>query len=107
MTDSPSFDFVCEEFERCTTLNALEARGTVRIALKQSGLDARSVTPTQLGVVLAKVMPEELSARGIDDGERICSDVASRLAAQNFESSASDADSPEGVFRRLGGGDLG
>ena len=47
MADSPAFDCVCEKLEEAPPRDRLQARGTVRLALKQAGLDARSVTPDQ------------------------------------------------------------
>lgn len=99
MAESSAFDFVCAELERATSLTQLEARGTVRLALKSAGLDARNVTAAQLGVVLDKKMPGELRGRGCADPERICARIAEQLAAARFTSSG---DSPEAIFSRLG-----
>ena len=38
------FELVAEELERRTDLAKLEARGTVRLSLKQAGLDAHTVS---------------------------------------------------------------
>lgn len=97
------FDFAAEKLEQHTGLNRLEARGTLRIALKDSGLDARSVTADQLSVVFDKVMPLELGKRGVKDAEETCSAVIAELAnapALADEGSSGDVD---GIFRRLGG----
>jgi hypothetical protein len=99
MADSQAFDFVCAEIQRATSLTQLEARGTVRIALKSAGLDARSVTAAQLGVVLEKRMPGELRGRGCADPEGICARISEQLAAARF---AGGAESPETIFARLG-----
>ena len=40
MADARAFDWVCEEVEKKSSLSRLEARGTVRLALKKAGLDA-------------------------------------------------------------------
>ena len=53
MADS-IFDLVAEKLEECTALEKLEARGTVRIALSEAGLDARSVTRHQMAVMLER-----------------------------------------------------
>jgi hypothetical protein len=45
MADSPCFDRVCAALESETSLDRIEARGTVRLALKGAGLDAASDTP--------------------------------------------------------------
>ena len=61
-------------------MNRLEARGTVRLALRQAGLDVTAVTGEQMSVVLAKVMPAELAARGVDDVGGICAALAQRAS---------------------------
>ena len=100
MADSPAFDFVCSELEARTELDRLAARGTVRLALKQAGLEARSVTPDQMKVVLDKVLPEELDSRGIEGGAGVCSELQGGLAS--IEGGATP-ETPDAVFKRLGG----
>ena len=97
------FDLVAAELERRTDLAKLEARGTVRLALKQAGLDARRVTATQMGVTLDKVLPGEMRSRGIEGPERICRAIHSSLDAQQppQHRAADDTESPEAIFRRL------
>jgi hypothetical protein len=101
MADAPAFDWVCSELERRTSLDRLEARGTVRLALKQAGLDSRSLSPDQMRVVLEKVMPKELASRGVQDAEGVCRALASGVSG--VASAAGGAESPEDVFRRLAG----
>jgi hypothetical protein len=100
LADSPAFRWTCEELERLSDFDRLEARGTVRIALKASGLDARGITPDQMRVVVEKLLPVELSARGIDDGDAICTRLSSGLDAIDV---GPVADSPDEIFKRLGG----
>jgi hypothetical protein len=102
MADSNAFDFVCQELERATSLSLLEARGTLRLALKAAGVDARSVSAAQLRVILEKLIPGELRKRGCEDAERVCRDIGARLASKSFDA-APAPDSPEAVFARLGG----
>lgn len=101
MADAPAFDWVCSELEQRTALDRLEARGTVRLALKQAGLDSRSLTPEQMRVVLEKVMPKELAARGVKDADGVCRTLAAGVAGVG--GSGSGAETPEEVFRRLAG----
>ena len=103
MADSTAFDFVCAELERATSLSLLEARGTLRLALKAAGVDARSATAAQLRVILDKLIPGELRKRGCEDAENVCRELAARLGSRSFDGPAA-ADSPEAVFARLGGG---
>ena len=100
MADTTAFDFVCGRLEEASQLGRLEVRGTVRIALKQAGLDARSATPEQLAVVVAKILPAELVARGVEGHEAICSAIRTGLASL---APTSQADTPDAVFERLGG----
>ena len=97
------FEFVAEQLEERTELEKLEARGTVRIALKEAGLDARSVTKEQMAVMLQRTMPPELTSRGVESGDRICQGLASALKDFAPIGGATQGESPEDVFRRLGG----
>jgi hypothetical protein len=100
MPAATAFEFVCEALERESSLDRLEARGTVRIALKEAGLEARSVTPDQMRVVLERILPAELTTRGIDGADAVCASFAPGLATLDAEAGA---DAPDTVFGRLGG----
>lgn len=100
MSESNAFAFVCEALESGCELDRLEARGTVRIALKQAGLDARTVTPAEMQVVVDRVLPGELETRGIQQAAEICESVGRGLATLPSELAG---DTPERVFKRLGG----
>jgi hypothetical protein len=101
LADSQAFDFVCTQLEEKTSLDRLAARGTVRIALKQAGLEARTVTPEQMRVVTERVLPAELQARGIASFNELCSAIGRGLS-QLAPSTAGET--PDEIFRRLGGG---
>ena len=105
MADAPAFDWVCNELEQQTSLDRLEARGTVRIALKEAGLDARSLTPDQMKVVLDKLLPKELESRGVSNSEGVCRTLASGMAS--LGGGDSGVETPEEVFRRLAGASAG
>ena len=98
MASSRSFEWICAELESSSSFNALEARGTVRLALKQAGLEANQVTPEQMSVVAERVLPGELRSRGLEDVEALCGALASGL--KRLEVGARP-DSPEDVFKRL------
>jgi hypothetical protein len=95
------FDFAAEQLERRTDLDRLEARGTLRIALKGAGLDARDVGSDQMAVVVGRVLPGELATRGVDAAEQVCQQILKEL--ENLAPADADAaaDSPETIFRRL------
>lgn len=101
MADAAAFDWVCSELEQKTSLDRLEARGTVRLALKEAGLDSRAITGDQMKVVLEKVLPRELGSRGVDDADNLCRSLAGQVVA--VAGSSSGAETPEEVFRRLAG----
>lgn len=103
MADS-IFDLVSDELERRTDLAKLEARGTVRLALRETGLDARTVTAEQMSVMLRKVMPKEMQSRGVENADRVCEAILRALASSAAEPSAADSESPEAIFRRLAEG---
>ncbi len=97
---SPAFDFACEQLEARSSLDRLESRGTIRLALKQAGLEAESVSPDQMKVVFEKVLPSELESRGIEGASGLCCDLAAAVA--NVDAGG-QAESPDAVFARLGG----
>ena len=97
--ETTDFDLLCEKLEELTSFNRLEARGTMRIALKESGLEAKTVRAEQLKVVVERVLAQHLRDRGIEDGERICSQLIRALPSRDGVDSS---DSPEAIFERLG-----
>ena len=101
---SSIFDLVADELERRTDLAKLEARGTVRLALRGAGLDARTVTPEQMSVMLRKVMPKEIHSRGVDAAERVCEAILGVVEGSSAGAAATDTESPEAIFRRLAEG---
>ncbi|MCZ6463787.1 MAG: hypothetical protein O7A09_05575 [Proteobacteria bacterium] len=104
MAGGTLFDFAAEQLEHRTDLDRLEARGTLRIALKAAGLDSRSVTAEQLQVAVEKILPTELTTRGIGDATAICERLAEAVGLFDAgEDGRSRGSSPEAVFRRLGG----
>ena len=100
MAESAVFDFVCDKIEQGTALDRLAVRGTVRIALKQAGLEARTVTVPQMGVVLERLLPAELASRGVEGGDALCAKTRTGLASV---ASSAAVDTPDAVFQRLGG----
>jgi len=100
MAASQAFEQVCQALEGASSLNRLEARGTVRLALKEAGLDVNAVTPTELEVVIARVLPEELESRGIANAPSVCQALRSAIDPGARPSSLKDR--PDAVFQRMG-----
>ena len=99
MAEESTFDFLCGELERESSLDRLEARGTVRIAIKKAGLDPLAATPRELAVVAEKVLPDELAARGIDDPHALCVALAKCVSTHD---AGETRETPEAIFARLG-----
>ena len=97
------FDVSADILERHTPFNRLEARGTLRIALKAAGLEPNSVTSEQMLVVFDKLMPGELDQRAVSDSKAVCVSVAAQIAATPIQSASEDAGDLDEVFGRLGG----
>jgi hypothetical protein len=102
MADSKAFDKACELLEELCELSRLEARGTIRLALKQSGLEPRSVVASEIVVVIRALLPKELSVRGIPDCDQLCAKLCDGLSRVR---DTPRGESPESVFSRLGGSD--
>jgi hypothetical protein len=96
------FEFVSGKLEALSSLDKLEARGTVRLGLKAAGLDPRRVTVQQMEVMLQKVLPDELSTRGITEAQAVCEGLIDALKIFAADDAAAEGESPEDVFGRLG-----
>jgi hypothetical protein len=72
--------------------------------MKQAGLDPAAATARQMGVVIERLLPAELSARGIASPQPICDELRAALAALPADG---PTETPENVFARLGGGSAG
>ncbi len=94
------FERVCDALEQATSLDRLSARGTVRLALKSAGLEPATLTPKQVAVVITRVLPDELSSRGVADAPAVCAALERTLAAAPAPTLAV-APTPEDMFRRV------
>jgi len=99
VADSPAFAWLCHELEAATPLDRLESRGTVRIALKNAGLEAGTVRPDQLRVVIERLLPEELRVRGVEGGEALCARWAGEVEGVVCDGGPQ---APDEVFQRIG-----
>jgi hypothetical protein len=72
----------------------------VRLALKAAGFEARGVQPSEMAVVVTRMLPKELASCGVSDPEAHCARLAAEVSGLGARSRA---ESPDAVFRRLGG----
>ncbi|MCR9092993.1 MAG: hypothetical protein NXI30_02135 [bacterium] len=98
MAESKVFAWLCERLEADTDLDRLEARGTVRICLKQAGLIAADLSPAQAATVVEKVLPQELEARGVAEADVLCERLAHNTQMLTDERSEA---APDEVFGSL------
>ena len=97
------FDLAADRLEHHTGFDRLEARGTLRLALKSAGLDPKDLDVGQLRVVFEKVMPGELETRGVSDAVVICRTVMDEVASSPLPTDTDSSSNLDGIFRRLGG----
>ncbi len=95
------FDVAAQKLERHTGFSELEARGTLRIAVKAAGLDPKSLALDELRVVFEKLMPAELEMRGVSNSASVCTAAMRDLADAPIAAAQSTSTSPDDVFRRL------
>ena len=93
-----------DSLEQHSTFDRLEARGTLRIALKAAGLEPNNLTGAQLQVVFEQVMPRELDSRGVSDVPTVCTAVLADLERAGGPEESARATSPDEIFGRLAGG---
>jgi hypothetical protein len=101
MGDGALFDAVADALQRRAGMEALAARGTLRIALKGAGLDAKAVTGAQLAVVIERILPKELESRGVQDVSSVCAALVEAARAAASAGAGAAGASPEDVFRRI------
>lgn len=99
MTQSPVFEWVCTQVEAATRWSRNEARGTVRLALKETGLDPRTVRQIEMTVVLQTTLPSALAVRRVANGKSLCTRLEANLSTIHFPETV---DTPEEIFARLG-----
>jgi len=96
------FSFVAERLEECTSLGRLESRGTLRIALKDSGVDPKLVTRREFCVVLENVAPRELESRGVAQAPAVCAALIEKIQSEPADRWEA-AHSVDAIFDRLAG----
>jgi hypothetical protein len=97
------FDIAAERLEESTDMDRLAARGTLRLALKEAGLDAQNLSVVQLRAVFEKLMPRELEARGVSNAAATCTAVMNDVASAASTADLVASNSPDEIFKRLGG----
>jgi hypothetical protein len=102
--DATLFDLAAERLEHHTGFDRLEARGTLRIALKAAGLEPKNLTGAQMQVVFEQLMPGELDSRGVGNMQDVCAAVLADLARAGGAAADAAATNTDDIFRRLADG---
>lgn len=98
---SPVFEWVCAALASKGVMSELEARGTVRLLVKEAGLSASTVQRAPMMIVLPRLLQKHLQQRKVRDAARIVEEIVAELGRVKLEE-ARGADSPEEIFARLG-----
>ena len=99
MSDSPIFEFVCERVEAEAGLTRLEARGTIRLLLKEVGFDPRLVGKGAAILVVDRFLEQALRVRRVADAEKVTARVLQALRESTLE--GPEGQDPEVVFGRI------
>lgn len=100
MATSPVFEWVGSAIQEHTSLPAAQARGMLRLALRAGGLDAATVTASEMAVVLERLLPEQLRKAGVVNPPSVCLKLSIGLKARPFDEGP-EAKKPEAFFRRV------
>ncbi|MEM6531075.1 MAG: hypothetical protein AAF654_00560 [Myxococcota bacterium] len=78
-----AFDIAADELEAQTELNRLQARGVIRLMLKDAGFDASEAASNTLRIVVAQTLPGKLETHGISatQGAQVAEAVCDALKA--------------------------
>ena len=98
---SDLFALVADGLEAETVFGRLETRGTLRIALKKAGVDAKNFTLVELEATFAKIMPDELARRGVRNAIGVCDTVLKSLPSDLRNAPGDPATSRDEIMRRL------
>ena len=93
MRDAIVFEFASEMLERETFFDRLQARGTVRLALRQLGIQARSVTTAQMVTLIDEQLAGELESRGVEGAAAVCQRLRAKVL--DFEKSSAESKAVE------------
>ena len=77
-----------------------QTRGTVRLALKDAGIELRTLNKTQAMVLVERVLPHELQLRGVANAPALCAGICQSLGTLWHEQATPET--AEAIFARLG-----
>ena len=99
MSDSPVFELVCEHVQKDAGVSRLEARGTVRLLLKEVGLDPQLLSKAAALLAVDRGLVRALRVRRVAEPELVKARVVQALQQSALEDPAGD--DPEAIFARI------
>lgn len=88
MNDSTAFDFVSIQLEYLSDMTEMQARGTLRLALKKAGLNSETVKAEQMQVVVNELLTSFLTKRRVEHvkAKKICENILKLLQCTKIPS---------------------
>jgi hypothetical protein len=99
MSDSPIFELMCEQLESEAKLSRLEARGTVRLLLKEVGLDPQQVGKGAAMLAVDRFLEQALRVRRVAEPQQVKTRVLRALRESTLE--GPEGEDPEAIFGRI------
>lgn len=99
MASSAACDAVQQVLEGAAGMDRWAARGAIQLALMDGGLEAGSVTVTEMEAVVAELLPKQLTTQKVADVGNVCEKIR---AALGRVADGPVKDTVDRVFQRLG-----
>jgi hypothetical protein len=99
MSDSPIFELLCEQVESAARLSRLESRGTVRLMLKEVGLDPKHLGKGAAMVTVDRFLEKALRVRRVANPDQVKDLILQALRESKLADS--DGEDPEAIFGRI------
>jgi hypothetical protein len=96
---SACFDWVCDRVTERTELSRSEARGLLRVVLRDFGFSPERVTRAQLTLVITRSLASAMARVKVPSPKTVCEELARDLANADIGDTPEDA---AAVFARLG-----
>lgn len=100
MSATELFDWLGDRITQRTQLSRTESRGMLRVVLRECGLQAESLTPAQVKVVVASALGPALQRVKVAAPDQVCSALLADLAGATFHTPG--VEDAADVFGRLG-----
>jgi hypothetical protein len=82
LAGSPAFEAVLAALASAEGMDRWTARGTLQLALMDAGLDSAKASPTQLRVVVERLLPRQLQSQPGVNVSSICERLSNVLALE-------------------------